>query len=150
MNWKGYGRKRSWPNLKYGPRICLEGLRKTTKTSVKYEVSGPRSEPRTTQIPSRSDGTNCVLLRGFSQPFYVQGSKAMRESGLIWVGTVSILFAVLHALARAKNTLWARPCLSVCLSLWLNHRPAETLLVLQKHVRTNCMLYLAGCIPSLT
>jgi hypothetical protein len=30
MNWKGCGRKRSWPNLRYYPGICL-GLRKTTK-----------------------------------------------------------------------------------------------------------------------
>jgi hypothetical protein len=26
-----YGRKRSWPNLRFYPRICLEGLRKATK-----------------------------------------------------------------------------------------------------------------------
>jgi hypothetical protein len=31
MQWNGYGRKRSWPNLKYCPGICLERLRKTTK-----------------------------------------------------------------------------------------------------------------------
>jgi hypothetical protein len=31
MNWKGFERKRSWPNLRYYPNICLEGLRKTTK-----------------------------------------------------------------------------------------------------------------------
>jgi hypothetical protein len=32
MNWKGYGKKQSWPNLGYYPGICLEGLRKTTKS----------------------------------------------------------------------------------------------------------------------
>jgi hypothetical protein len=32
MNWKGYGRKRLWPNLRYYPGICMEGLRKTTKS----------------------------------------------------------------------------------------------------------------------
>jgi hypothetical protein len=31
MNSKGYGKKRSWPNLRYCPGICLDGLRKTTK-----------------------------------------------------------------------------------------------------------------------
>jgi hypothetical protein len=31
MNWKGSGRKRSWPNLRNYPRICPEGLRITTK-----------------------------------------------------------------------------------------------------------------------
>jgi hypothetical protein len=33
MNFKGCGRRRSWPNLRYYPDICLEGLRKTTKLS---------------------------------------------------------------------------------------------------------------------
>jgi hypothetical protein len=31
MNWKGYGRKRSWPNLRLFPIICLGELSKTTK-----------------------------------------------------------------------------------------------------------------------
>jgi hypothetical protein len=30
-NWKGCGRKWPWPNLRYYPEICLEGLRRTTK-----------------------------------------------------------------------------------------------------------------------
>jgi hypothetical protein len=29
MNWKAYGRKRWWPNLRYFPGIFLEGLRNT-------------------------------------------------------------------------------------------------------------------------
>jgi hypothetical protein len=32
MNWKWYGRKRSWPNSRYYPGICLERLKKTMKT----------------------------------------------------------------------------------------------------------------------
>jgi hypothetical protein len=31
MNWKGKGKKRLWPNLRYYPGIFLEGMRKTTK-----------------------------------------------------------------------------------------------------------------------
>jgi hypothetical protein len=31
MNWKGCGRKRSCPNKRYYPGICLEELRKTMK-----------------------------------------------------------------------------------------------------------------------
>jgi hypothetical protein len=31
MKWKGFGRKRSWPNFKVFFGIHLEGLRKTTK-----------------------------------------------------------------------------------------------------------------------
>jgi hypothetical protein len=34
MNWKGCGRKKSWPNLRYYPGICLEGLRKNKEISV--------------------------------------------------------------------------------------------------------------------
>jgi hypothetical protein len=30
-DWKGCERKRLWPNLRYYPRIFLEGLRKTMK-----------------------------------------------------------------------------------------------------------------------
>jgi hypothetical protein len=35
VNWKIFGRKRSWSNLRHYPSIRLEGLRKTTNTSVK-------------------------------------------------------------------------------------------------------------------
>jgi hypothetical protein len=31
MNWKGYGRKRSWANLRYHPDIWLKVLRKPTR-----------------------------------------------------------------------------------------------------------------------
>jgi hypothetical protein len=31
MNWKGFERKRSWPNLRYYPGIYLEGTEKITK-----------------------------------------------------------------------------------------------------------------------
>jgi hypothetical protein len=31
INWKGYGRKQSCPNLKYFPSIYLEGMSKTTE-----------------------------------------------------------------------------------------------------------------------
>jgi hypothetical protein len=31
MRWKGCGRYQSWPNLRYYPGICMEGLRKPMK-----------------------------------------------------------------------------------------------------------------------
>jgi hypothetical protein len=34
MNWKGYGRKRSWHILMYYFSICLDRMRKTVGTSV--------------------------------------------------------------------------------------------------------------------
>jgi hypothetical protein len=42
MNSNGGGKKRSRPNFMYYPNLFLEGLRKTTKTSVK--VAGLRTE----------------------------------------------------------------------------------------------------------
>jgi hypothetical protein len=42
MNWKGFGRMRSWPNLRYYPRIRLEGQRKTTKTLIQVSRSPGR------------------------------------------------------------------------------------------------------------
>jgi hypothetical protein len=35
LYWKGCGRKWLWPNLRYYPGICLEGLTKPMKTSVR-------------------------------------------------------------------------------------------------------------------
>jgi hypothetical protein len=35
MNWKVYGRKQSWHNLRYYPGISLEKLRKAMKISVR-------------------------------------------------------------------------------------------------------------------
>jgi hypothetical protein len=32
IHWRGRGRRRSWPNKWYYPSICLEGLRKPTKS----------------------------------------------------------------------------------------------------------------------
>jgi hypothetical protein len=34
-NWKGRGRKRSWPDLRYYPDIWLKGLRKSGEISVR-------------------------------------------------------------------------------------------------------------------
>jgi hypothetical protein len=39
MNRTAFGRKLSWPNLKYNHGIFLEGLKKTINTSVRIEIS---------------------------------------------------------------------------------------------------------------
>jgi hypothetical protein len=71
MNWKGYGRKWSWANLGYYPRICLEGLRKTTKSCQdsqsldqdlnlgppKYEAEVLTTQPRCLVSKSYKDKT---------------------------------------------------------------------------------------------
>jgi hypothetical protein len=53
MNWKGRGRKRSWPNLKYFCGIRLEILRKPMKNS-QQPVSGSRFEAGISRIRSKS------------------------------------------------------------------------------------------------
>jgi hypothetical protein len=50
VNWKWFGRKRSWPNTMYYPGIRLEGLRTTTKTSVR--IAGLRTEIWTLDLPN--------------------------------------------------------------------------------------------------
>jgi hypothetical protein len=55
---KGYGRKRSWRNLKLYPCICVEGLRKTTKHLSKINRSGPRFELGTPPPKKRSRSVN--------------------------------------------------------------------------------------------
>jgi hypothetical protein len=40
MNLIGCGRKPSWPNLRYYPGICLEGLRKATNIGQDIRSSG--------------------------------------------------------------------------------------------------------------
>jgi hypothetical protein len=48
INARGFGRKRSWPNLRYYASIRLEALRKTTKQLNQHSwLSGPRFEPGT-------------------------------------------------------------------------------------------------------
>jgi hypothetical protein len=42
MNQKEYGRKKTWPNLRYYPSICLEWLRKTTKNRLLASLQAER------------------------------------------------------------------------------------------------------------
>jgi hypothetical protein len=46
MNWKGYGRKLSWLNLKYCTGIFLQGVRKTPKPRAALPVSGSHYSDR--------------------------------------------------------------------------------------------------------
>jgi hypothetical protein len=39
MNYKCCGRKRSWPNLRYYPDICLAGLKNTAKNLSQDSLS---------------------------------------------------------------------------------------------------------------
>jgi hypothetical protein len=54
VNWKGFGKKRSWPNFKIYPGILLEILRKITKNLAGEPLSGPRLNPETFRARSRN------------------------------------------------------------------------------------------------
>jgi hypothetical protein len=66
LNWKGYGRKRSWPNLRCYPGICLERLRKTTKNLQSGQpIFGPWFEPGTCWMRS-SSGNYLIVTFGWT------------------------------------------------------------------------------------
>jgi hypothetical protein len=65
INWNRYKRKRPWPELKYYPGFCLEGLRKTTKISARIALSGPRFEPGTSRRQSRNANHSTTTLGVF-------------------------------------------------------------------------------------
>jgi hypothetical protein len=50
INWKEYGRKQPWPNLRYYPCIFLKELKKTKKVVSRYLVSRLKFEPNTSQV----------------------------------------------------------------------------------------------------
>jgi hypothetical protein len=60
MNWKECDRKPRWSNLRFLPSICLEGLRKSTKSSVRIAGLRAEIEPETSRIRSRSDSTTTL------------------------------------------------------------------------------------------
>jgi hypothetical protein len=64
MNWKGCGRKRSWPNSKCYPRINLVEMRKTWKASV--GVPGLRAEIRTRDLTNTKQGSTIEVKINFT------------------------------------------------------------------------------------
>jgi hypothetical protein len=76
MNWKVFGRKRSWPDLKYYPGSCLVGLRKTTKNfsqdsqslgrdvnlvSLEYEAGVSTTRPRSSVFKALKYNVFCGI-----------------------------------------------------------------------------------------
>jgi hypothetical protein len=55
MNWKGFGRKLSWPNLGTIPTFSMRNWGKPRKTSVR--IIGVRTEVRIEHLPNVSLGT---------------------------------------------------------------------------------------------
>jgi hypothetical protein len=49
MKWKEYGRKRSWPNLRYHPEICLEKL---IKNMNNLRISGFLADILNRKLPN--------------------------------------------------------------------------------------------------
>lgn len=74
MNWKRFGTKRPWPYLKLYLEILVEGLRKTTETSVKiadppgmFQILSRRAEHLATTFDVRNvkvkEGITSCFLR---------------------------------------------------------------------------------------
>jgi hypothetical protein len=98
-------RKRSWPNLRYYPRICLKGLRKIlNKVFNNIRCTCHDSNPTTTEYMSEA------LL--FEPAFSVIRASYLRSTyriSLVW-NTVSFL---VRSLKRSKMTLILQ-CLKGC------------------------------------
>jgi hypothetical protein len=91
MDWKGFGRKRSWPNSRYYPGICLEGVRKTTKTSIRTARSPGRDFNRGT--PHRK----CWPLGHDVRSFLWHGSRAKTQTtGAKFVAMVITMYLRIH------------------------------------------------------
>jgi hypothetical protein len=91
MKWKVSARKLSWPNLRYHPRICLEGLGKPWKMSTR--IAGIPVEIRTKHF-----------LKG-SQKHYRLDPLAQTFS----VRWRSLVLTYIH-----KSCIWMACCPGVC------------------------------------
>jgi len=58
MNWKGYGRKRSWPNLRYVRFLVL------TAASMEFKVFCEVTPYRHLEVDRRFRGVYCLHLQG--------------------------------------------------------------------------------------
>jgi hypothetical protein len=120
MSWKGYGRKRSWPNLKYYLCIFRDRIGKTTKNLTKIILSPgfsaqdtgpPRYEGRLPTIWSlRSVRRFLVYLTMFSQLHRLYTSHRMRGWQSV-VNTAMLSFSYFYILIkRFWNKLNIRTC----------------------------------------
>jgi hypothetical protein len=75
------GKKRSRPNFMHYPNLFHEGLRKTTKTSVK--VAGLRTEIWTRDIPKYEAGVLTIRRRRLVSEVFYQMSYGFTVSQLI-------------------------------------------------------------------
>jgi hypothetical protein len=72
MNCKRFGRKRLWHVLRYYHSIQPEVLRKTTNLNQNSRSPGPRIEPGTSQIRSRSVDHSTTTFDNYCMDSYVQ------------------------------------------------------------------------------
>jgi hypothetical protein len=111
MNWKGYGRKQSWSNLRNYPGICLEGLAKTTKNLSGQPVSGTRCKPGTSQI-RRSDNQPVATFGNLGVNTYIQISlllTGLRTESKLFLDTWSISCLLKVSLINLPWCVFATP-----------------------------------------
>jgi hypothetical protein len=80
MNWKGYGRKWSWPSLRYYPSIYLEGLRKNLnqgrEDSIKINLNKWGVSVRERRSLDLGYGPMASCVNTVKQPScFINGSK---------------------------------------------------------------------------
>jgi hypothetical protein len=103
MNWKGCGRKQSWPNLRYYPSICLEGLRKTTK----YLRQGSRSPGRDLNLGSPEYEAGVLTIRPWRSyaSYNTQGTTHSRSFGLFCIVAIVPLETADRTSTEVASTL---------------------------------------------
>jgi hypothetical protein len=99
MNYKGFGGKRPWQNLRYYSYTCLGGLRKTKKTSV--SEAGLQAEIRSRDFPNTEQ--QCQLLGCNVQIEELQTTS----NGMMFIPSfteaVQLVYAIQMPLNRNKS-----------------------------------------------
>jgi hypothetical protein len=112
MNWKGCGRKRTWPNLRYYPRMCLEGLRKTTKHLSQDSRSPGRDlnpgppEYEAGVLTTRSRHSVCGLV-DIDFTLMMEAESSSETSASSYLPDYTVPSSVCSHFVSSKNCVWA-------------------------------------------
>jgi hypothetical protein len=92
--WIGYGKKQSWPNLRYYPSIWLEGLSKTTKTlSQDSQFLGQGLNPEPSECEA---GMQRHLVMNSETLFLRVAEKAESNVSIFQFCTAAVIFLILE------------------------------------------------------
>jgi hypothetical protein len=112
MNWKGFGRKHSWPNLRYYPGIFLEELRKAMfKTLVR--IAGVLAEIEDGNLLNRSQKYYYLRASLFCYPHVT----ALNLLNGFWLNLILEGYTIYLWLMLVKCTNFTRSSNQTSLSL---------------------------------